>query len=112
QVFMTKWLVDDKGVKTEGHHPASFLSVFVKLIELIDHDLIEGLPRQTLSHKKADVVDFNGIRNRHHAGDCQRERLIICTPIEDVGEAELFQQARRFERLRQSGPQPALDLMA
>ena len=55
-----------------------------------------ALVARTSSHPTGadtDVVDIDGIRNRHHAGDRQRKRLIICAPIEGVGEAELFQHA-------------------
>src|SRR5688572_13468908 len=83
QVFVTEWLVDDEWMKAQRHDAARLFSVLVELVELIDHHLVEGRTRQSLSDKHADIVELDGIGYRHHARYVERERLIVGAPIEN-----------------------------
>ena len=59
-------------------------------------------------HRPTDVVEIDGVQNRRRGASARKADHLRTN--EDVGEAELFQPVRRFERFRQSGL--ALYLMA
>jgi hypothetical protein len=65
------------GSDRHSPRPAGRCPFLVELIELVHDDLVEVLAGQTLGDKHRDVVEFDRVRDRHHARHLQGERLVI-----------------------------------
>ena len=99
QIFVPEWCVDDERVQAERHDTARRAAFLIKLIELINNGLIESFAGQALANEHADVVELDRIGNRDHALDVERKGLVVCAPVEQIGESKLAQQAWRLECL-------------
>ena len=78
-------------------------------LERIDDRLRELSTSLVVEHEGGNVVQFRGVRHGEHrrAACVERCGLLVVAPVEQIGEPELGEQARRVRRLGQGGTQPA-----
>src|SRR3954447_25472684 len=99
-------------MEAKGHDMPRVFAVLVQAVELIDDHLAKICTGHTFSETHGDVVYFEGVGHRHHAGEIECERLVVSAPVEQIGESELLEQPRRLKSLRQRRTQPPLEFLA
>ena len=93
QVLVSEGLVDNERVQRQAHDATAVFAFFVKHVELVLHHLGEIGTGQALADEQAHIIHLDRIRDRNHAPsfDVERVRLVVATPVQQIGQAELRQ---------------------